>query len=181
MQIVPCNSLLRMAGTSHKSNDAGMTLLELLIAVMMLVTFTGVVIMVMEFTLGFLRDVGKASGNGVLIDHIEAQLRMDELVEVLSQPGIRKDEIKNMVAKCTDKPADEWRGMDNQLLPIPNIYPPPGYKFCLRETSQIEDNLNDLLSSGQPGIYMLQALPVGSVDPSRLPVRRLFCRPRPFC
>ena len=181
MQIVPCNSLLRMAGTSHKSNDAGMTLLELLIAVMMLVTFTGVVIMVMEFTLRFLGDSEKATGNGVLIDHIEAQLRMDELVEVLSQPGIRKDEIKNMVSKCTDNPADEWRGMDDQLLPIPKIHPPPGYKFCLRATSQIEDNLNDLLSSGQPGIYMLQALPVGPVDPSMLPVRRLFCRPRPFC
>ena len=159
-----------------------MTLLELLIALMMLVTFTSVVIMVMEFTLRFFGNAEKASGNGVLIDHAEAQLSMDELVEVLSQSGIRKDDIvENMSTNCTNNPAVEWRGKDGEVLPIPEIYPPVGYQFCLSTTSAIEDDWDALLANGKPGIYMLQALPDGPPDPSRLPVRRLFCRPRPFC
>ena len=38
----------------HRTNSKGMTLLETLIAVLMLVVFTGVVAMVMEFTFRFL-------------------------------------------------------------------------------------------------------------------------------
>lgn len=174
-------------------SQCGMTLLELLIAFMMLVTFTGVVVMVMEFTLRFLGDAEKAAGNGVLIDHMEAQLSMDELIRVLSQPGIGKDEIiENMTTancidnptlecNCTDNPTVEWRGEGGKSLPIPEIYPPVGYQFCLSTTSEIEDDWDVLLGSGSPGIYILQALPDGPPDPSRLPVRRLFCRPRPFC
>ena len=146
----------------------------------MLATFSGVVAMVMEFTLRFLGNAEKAAGNGVLIDHAEAQWSMDRLTKVLSQPGISKDEIVgNMVAKCTKNPAVEWGNVD--VLPIPKIYPPLGYQFCLGTTSVIEDDWSVLLDDGKPGIYILQALPEGSVDPSRLPVRRLFCRPRPFC
>ena len=163
-----------------QSTQLGMTFLELLIATLMLATFTGVVVMVTEFTLRFLGDAEKATGNGVLIDHAEAQLSMDQLVKVLSQPGVSKDKIVgNMVANCTKDPAVEWVSVD--ALPIPKIYPPLGYQFCLGTTSVIEDDWNILLDDGKPGIYILQALPEGSVDPSRLPVRHLFCRPRPFC
>jgi hypothetical protein len=160
-----------------------MTFWEFLLASLMLATFTGVVVMVMEFSLRFLGDSEQATGNGVMIDHAEAQLSIDELVEVLSQPGIMKDEIvNNMTANCTDNPADEWRGRDGKVFPIPEIYPPVGYQFCLSTTSIREDNWEDiLLIDGKPGIYMLQALPEGLVNPSKLPVRRLFCRPRPFC
>ena len=174
-----CNGSLRKA-CRVQSTQLGMTFLEFLIASLMLATFSGVVAMVMEFTLRFLGDAEKAAGNGILIDHAEAQLSMDRLTKVLSQPGISKDEIVgNMVAKCTKNPAVEWGNVD--VLPIPEIYPPLGYQFCLGTTSVIEDDWSVLLDDGKPGIYILQALPEGSVDPSRLPVRRLFCRPRPFC
>ena len=90
----------------RQSTQFGMTFLEVLIASLMLATFTGVVVMVMEFTLRFLGDAEKAAGNGVLIDHVEAQLSMDQLVKVLSQPGISKEEILDKrVTKCTKNPA----------------------------------------------------------------------------
>ena len=103
-----------------QSTQLGMTFLEFLIASLILATFSGVVAMVMEFTLRFLGNAEKAAGNGILIDHAEAQLSMDRLSKVLSQPGISKDEIVgNMVAKCTKNPAVEWGNLD--VLPIPEI------------------------------------------------------------
>ena len=73
-----------------------MTLLEMLLAVLMLVVFTGVVAMVMEFTFRFLGEAESGENNdlevsnGVLIDHQEIHLAMDQLVEILGQPGITK-------------------------------------------------------------------------------------------
>lgn len=180
MRIVICNASLRRVCRRRPATQLGMTFLEFLIASLMLATFTGVVVMVMEFTLRFLGDAERATGNGILIDHVEAQLSMDQLVKVLSQPGISKDEIVgNMIAKCTKDPAVEWGKVN--ILPIPEVYPPVGYQFCLGTTSVIEDDWSILLDGGKAGIYILKALPEGPVDPSRLPVRRLFCRPRPFC
>ena len=171
-----------------------MTLLELLIAVLMLMTFTGVVVMVMEFSLRFLGDIDLteeeindpgANANGVLIDHAEARYSMDKLVKVLSQPAISNTDlvtISSGVTRCSIDPALDWG------LPMSRIEPPFGYQFCLSTTTKIESNWSGLLAGGSTGIYMLQALPESPIDPlkpavtpSRLPARRLFCRPRPFC
>ena len=180
------NSWLRCS-RSVKASQGGMTLLELLIAVLMLMTFTGVVVMVMEFSLRFLGDIDlteeemndpDANANGVLIDHAEARYSMDKLVKVLSQPAISNTDLEAIssgVSRCSINPVQDWG------LPMSNIDPPFGYQFCLSPTSAIEDDWDTLLVNGKPGIYMLQALPDGPPDPSRLPVRRLFCRPRPFC
>ena len=76
-----------------------MSLLELLLAASMLAVFTGVVAMVMQFTLRF---VDKAESgqrnednvfNGVLIDHQQLHIVMDSMVEVLAQPGVSLDNI----------------------------------------------------------------------------------------
>ena len=181
------NSWLCRSSRSDKNCQGGMTLLELLIAVLMLMTFTGVVVMVMEFSLRFLGDTDlteeemndpDANANGVLIDHVEALYSMDQLAEVLSQPAISNTDlvkISSGVNRCSINPVQDWG------LPMSNIDPPFGYQFCLSPTSAIEDDWDTLLANGKPGIYMLQALPDGPPDPSRLPVRRLFWLPRPFC
>ena len=147
-----------------------MTLLELLMAVMMLLTFTSVVVMVMEFTFRFLNEAELVKGNGVLIDHAEAQYDMDQLVEMLSQPGIGAGDLRGIFTgnRCSRNPVKDWSLPSSMAA----IEPPLGYRFCLS---------NILHSSGNTDIYMLQALPEGAPDLSRLPVRRLFCRPRPFC
>lgn len=184
-----------------RMESTGMTLLETLIAVLMVVVFTGVVAMVMEFTFRFLGDAesgernAEGVSNGVLIDHQEIQIVMDQLVEVLSQPGLSKERLhgeeKDMgyaqiafdpqtspeEACPPADPVSQWG------LPMPTITLPPGYRLCLWRTNAQESSMTSLLAdeqSAKPGIYLLQALPE-RLSASTLPTRRLFCRPRPFC
>ncbi len=177
-----------------------MTLVEMLVAVLMVVVFTGVVAMVMEFTFRFLGDAESGErnefevSNGVLIDHQEIQLAMDQLVEVLAQPGLSKERLDGQEADhlqiafdldSTDPqvacpladPVAQWG------LPMPTITLPPGYRLCLWKTTALESPMASLLADAdgaKPGIYLLQALPE-RLSASTLPTRRLFCRPRPFC
>ena len=176
-----------------------MTLLEMLLAVLMLVVFTGVVAMVMEFTFRFLGETESGEkndlemSNGVLIDHQEIHLAMDRLVEILAQPGITKSrldgdepgfsqmaftlDVSPQAACIAADPASQWG------TPFPSIALPPGYRLCLWKTSVGESKIEDLIAEDEgakPGIYMLQALPE-VLSASTLPTRRLFCRPRLFC
>ena len=83
---------------------SGMTALETLLAIGMLSVFTGVVVMVMQFTFSFFKDAESGDRNefevfnGVLIDHQELHIAMDSLVELLSQPGISRDRLLGLIA-----------------------------------------------------------------------------------
>ena len=171
-------SLCPQSGIHGAAREGGMTLLETLLAMSMLVVFTGVVVMVMEFTNRFFLEA-EGNGKGVLIEHAEIQMTMDRLVEFLSQPGVTRTQIKNfsrpysasLPSTCVVSGGDialAWN------LPIPSIsLAPDGYSLCLWSTKPLEDSSN-------PGIYVLQALP-DSLSPSKLPTRRIFCRPRHLC
>ena len=181
------------------SHQQGMSLLETLVAILMLVVFTGVVAVVMEFTLRFLSaaESGEKNefdvSNGVLIDHQEIQIVMDQLVEVLAQPGISKERLAGdlegadqiafdpaidpELACVAGSPVQQWG------LPMPTVVLPAGYRLCLWTTTALESDMSSLLADAdgaQPGIYLLQALPE-RLTATTLPTRRLFCRPRPFC
>ena len=174
----------------QKSGHWGMTLLEALLAMVMLVVFTGIVALVMQFTLRFFTaaESGEQNefevSNGVLIDHQQIQMVMDDLVEVLSQPGISMEDIAfdpesvNPAVACPPaRPVAQWG------LPMPEVSLPPGYRLCIWTTTAGESSMSDLMADvdcAKPGIYLLQALPE-RLSSSRLPTRRLFCRPRPFC
>ena len=163
---------------------SGMTILELLLAIAMLVVFTGVMVMVMEFTLRFFSDAESGAqnklgtSNGVLIDHGQLHLAMDALVEVLSQPGVSLkgiafSKLDQPDQACKDDPVSQWglqMIMDKEEI---KELMPPGYRLCLLKTTKEE-------GASTPGIYLLQALPKES-SASALPTRRLFCRPRPLC
>jgi hypothetical protein len=174
-----------------------MTLLEMVVAMMMLVMFTGVVVAVLEVTSRYAGEVesGPQGSNGVLIDHQEIQIGLDQLAEVLGQPGISKDRLDGLVpgepqiafapstnpdqacAPAGSDPLQYWR------LPGPRLLFPPGYRICVWRTGLVEASTTDLLSNAsgaRAGIYVLQALPERA-DAASLPTRRLFCRPRPFC
>ena len=166
------------------SVQLGMTLLESLVAIIMLVVFTSVVALVMQFTLRFFsaaesgdRNEFKVS-NGVLIDHQQIQMAMDDLVEVLSQPGISLERLKGLercsaddppssCAACTDDFDESCRpqiafdsGSDPQLacpaarpvtqwgLPMPEVSLPPGYRLCLWKTTAVESPIANLLEDG---------------------------------
>ena len=163
---------------------SGMTVLELLLAIAMFVVFTGVVVMVMQFTLRFFSaaESGKpnklGASDGVLIDHGKLHIAMDAFVEVLSQPGVSMKGIAFSQSDqpnvaCQEDPVSKW-GLE-MLMDEKEITDllPPGYRLCLLKTTEIE-------TASSAGIYLLQALPE-QLSASGLPTRRLFCRPRPLC
>ena len=163
------------------SVQLGMTLLESLVAIIMLVVFTSVVALVMQFTLRFFSAAESGDrnefevSNGVLIDHQQIQMAMDDLVEVLSQPGISLERLKGLercsaddppssCAACTDDFDESCRpqiafdsGSDPQLacpaarpvtqwgLPMPEVSLPPGYRLCLWKTTAVESPIANLL------------------------------------
>ena len=97
------NSLFRQS-KSLKCKCSGMTALETLLAIGMLSVFTGVVVMVMQFTFSFFNEAESGDKNefevfnGVLIDHQEIHSAMDSLIELLSQPGITRDRLLGLIA-----------------------------------------------------------------------------------
>ena len=163
------------------AGQLGMTLLESLVAIIMLVVFTSVVALVMQFTLRFFSAAESGDrnefevSNGVLIDHQQIQMAMDDLVEVLSQPGISLERLKGLercsaddppssCAACTDDFDESCRpqiafdsGSDPQLacpaarpvtqwgLPMPEVSLPPGYRLCLWKTTAVESSIAKLL------------------------------------
>ena len=192
---------------SDDSSASGMSILELLLAVTILMVFTGVVVAVMEVTFRFMGeaecpvDVGGVSrcnnentedvANGVLIDRQRIEVLFDQLESVLVQPGIHLSRIDAISGALGDSPAQPactpaattsfWAATVPEL---PVLTFPRGYHICLWRTGLREASMQDLLnpgnSSATPGLYVLQALPT-QLNASTLPVRRLFCRPRTFC
>lgn len=124
----------------------GMTALETLFAIAMLSIFTGVVAMVMEFTLRFFG--GAESGeqnefgnsNGVLIDHRQLHIAMDSLVEVLSQPGISKARLNGQERCPLGEPSSNCVPCSDNA--IANCYPDPQISFDLQS-----DKPNDVCTS----------------------------------
>ena len=168
--------------SKHASpGQVGMTLLESLVAIVMLVVFTGVVTLVMQFTLRFFSAAESGDrnefevSNGVLIDHQQIQMAMDDLVEVLSQPGISLERLKGQercsaddapssCEACTDDFSENClpqiafdsasdpqracpaaRPVTQWGLPMPDVSLPPGYRLCLWTTTAVESSLTNLL------------------------------------
>ena len=137
------------------------------------------------------------NSNGLTIDHHKLYMTLDNYTDFLSQPGISISEINNIIqtnssdleSGCSYSPSIEWN-IPVTSNPIPNDNwqaSNAGYAICLKSTSLIESSLNDLISKSEgnnitanPGIYLLIALPK-ELSVNSLPVRKLFCRPAPYC
>ena len=138
-----------------------------------------------------------SNSNGLLIDHHYLFLTLEKYSDFLSQPGItltdintiRQKQIADLPKGCSLSPQVEW-DLPVDQMPISGIDWQPsnaGYAICLQSSSIIESSLSDLVSkskgnslNAQPGLYFLLALP-DEISVDRLPVRKLFCRPQPFC
>ena len=195
---------------STDASSSGMSVLELLLAVTMMMVFTGVVAAVMEVSLRFMGvaecpvDVNGVSrcndestetedvANGVVIDRLRIEALFDQMEPVLVQPGIHRSRIDSISGTLGDAPSDVctsdgstsvWTSID-KLPELPVLNFPRGYHLCLWKTATQEASMEQLLdtanSSATPGLYVLQALPT-QLNAATLPVRRLICRPRPFC
>ena len=195
---------------STDASSSGMSVLELLLAVTMMMVFTGVVAAVMEVSLRFMGeaecpvDVNGVSrcndestetedvANGVVIDRLRIEALFDQMEPVLVQPGIHRSRIDSISGTLGDAPSDVctsdgstsvWTSID-KLPELPVLNFPRGYHLCLWKTATQEASMEQLLdtanSSATPGLYVLQALPT-QLNAATLPVRRLICRPQPFC
>ena len=111
----------------------------------------------------------------MLNDHTQINNAFDSIIEILSEPGIKKDYILNL--ECTSLPSLEWNipSIDTKAIP-------ESYKICIKPTSLAESNYAQLANAeGKPGIYILFSKPENGVSVNATPVRRIFCRPKPFC
>ena len=169
----------------QKVNNKGMTLPELVLAILMLTAFTGVTVLVTEFTSRFFQPLNEEAKeefitsnkelSDILNDHSQINSAFDSIIEILSEPGIDKNFILNL--ECTSLPSLEWGipSIDTEAIP-------KSYKICIKPTSLSEGNYTELANAeGKPGIYILFSKPENSVSVNATPVRRIFCRPKPFC
>tara|TARA_B100001769_G_scaffold191897_1_gene152606 strand:- start:186 stop:710 length:525 start_codon:yes stop_codon:yes gene_type:complete len=168
-----------------KVNNKGMSLPELVLAILMLTAFTAVTVMVTEFTSRFFQPLNEEakeeyiSSNKDLSDmlnhHSQINNAFDSIIEILSEPGINKNFILDL--KCTALPSLEWGipSIDTKAIP-------KSYKICIKPTILSESNYSQLANAeGKPGIYILYSKPENGVSVNATPVRRIFCRPKPFC
>ena len=165
-------------------ND-GMTLPELILAVLMLTAFTGITVMVTAYTSRFFQPLNEEAKeeyissnkelSDKLNDHNQINKALDSVIEILSEPGIDRSFILNL--KCTSLPSLEWNipSIDTEAIP-------KSYKICIKPTTLSESNYTQLANAeGKPGIYILYSKPENGVSVNATPVRRIFCRPKPFC
>ena len=168
-----------------KTLNEGMTLPELVLAIFMLIAFTGFTVMIVSYTARFFQPLNEEakeeyiSSNKELRDMLNDQTQInnafDSIIEILSEPGIKKDFILNL--ECTSLPSLEWDipSIDTKAIP-------KSYKICLKSTSLSESSYSRLSSGeGKPGIYILYSKPDNGVSVNAIPIRRIFCRPKPFC
>ena len=180
-------------------DQRGMSLVEIVISITLLSIFitaySGFVQMSSRFTNKENKDLNNS--NGLLIDHHYLFITLEKYSNFLSQPGITLTDINNIKQKqtgdlppgCSFSPQVEWE-LPIEQKPITGVNWQPsnaGYAICLKSSSIIESSLSDLVSkskgnnvNAQPGLYFLLALP-NEVSVDALPVRKLFCRPHPFC
>ena len=170
---------------NFKNHNEGMTLPELVLAVFMLIAFSGFAVVIVSYTSRFFQPLNEEakevyiSSNkdlkDMLNDHTQINNSFDKIIEIFSEPGIKKNFILDR--KCTDRPSEEWNipSIDTKAIP-------ESYKICIKSTSLSESSYSDLLNGeGKPGIYILYSKPDGGVSVNATPVRRIFCRPKPYC
>ena len=170
---------------NKKKYNKGMTLPELVLAIFMLIAFTGFSLMIVQYTSRFFQPLNEEakeeyiSSNkelqDMLNDHTQLNNAFDSIIEIFSEQGINKDFILSL--ECTSLPSLEWNipSIDTKAIP-------KSYKICIKSTSLSESSYPGLLSGeGKPGIYILYSKPDNGISVGATPTRRIFCRPKPFC
>ena len=169
----------------ERIENKGMTLPELILAVLMLTAFTGITVMVTAYISRFFQPLNEEAKeeyissnkelNDKLNDHNKINRALDSIIEILSEPGIKKSFILDL--KCTSLPSLDWN-----IPSIDSAAIPKSYKICVKPTSLSESNYSQLANAeGKPGIYILYSKPENGVSVNSTPIRRIFCRPKPFC
>ena len=172
----------------YKKNE-GMTLVEVVFVQAVFIGFLAVFLATFGFVQKFMKGSEELnlSTMGLLIDHQYLYREMDYISNIISQPAYSESDLDKMIKNCTPNPTIDW-DLPGRKISIPN-----GYTICLKKTRLFEpkDNydsngdilktsMKKLLEGEKPGIYVLLSLPE-NISSVSIPVRRLFCRPLPFC
>jgi len=185
----------KMRYSNAASKQTGVSVVELVVAVALFATFMGVFVAVTEVMGRYSIDGGQhAEGEparSLLLDQHYLQQAMDDLVELLSQPALSSSSIQQIVSpspgsagvgNCSSDPINDW-GLPGSSLRERHPQLPVEYQFCIYSTSLVEASESDLLADApqaKPGIYVITAIPE-QVSINAQPMRRIFCRPKPFC
>ncbi len=182
-----------------KKDEYGMSLIEVVISITLLSIFftiyTGFVSVSSRFNSKEISDLNNS--NGLTIDNHYLSLSLDRYASFLSQPGvtladintIKQAQIGNLPMGCTLSPNIDWQIPISQKPIIGVEWQPSNanYAICLKSSSLVESQLTDLVSlskgnsiEAKPGIYFLLALPK-EISINSLPMRKIFCRPLPYC
>ncbi len=200
--------MIRRRRLTSKSSS-GMSLLEMIVAILMLILFTSVVVSVIELTARFLgkletgqevnQQVQDEVSKGVLIDLQEIQVVFDQIVEVLAQPGISKERLlgsnnqqriafalgENPVNVCT-VPLQRRGTLDLNAawnLEGPRLRFadfPAGYSVCLWQTGLEEASIKELATDAWPDNNKKAGIYVLQALPEKVDAATLPTR-RLFC
>tara|TARA_B100000886_G_C20426200_1_gene494151 strand:+ start:5630 stop:6145 length:516 start_codon:yes stop_codon:yes gene_type:complete len=171
---------MRYKNFKTKRNLKGLTSLDFFVSLSIFTVFISVFLAVAQIIIKFSSDYqGNIQGSpGTAADQHKIFVGFERLINVLSQPGFARKNIisitNNKSIKCTVDPSLYWG------IPGEKIIFPTGYKICLSATPSAEANLNDLIGGSKAGIYVLHAIPE-QTNSRYLPLRKIFCRPKPYC
>lgn len=171
-----------VSGNKWNPKAAGMTLIEVLIAVLLFAVFSGIFLTVTELMTSVMAAYeapeGAAECSGFGEDRACIELYFDELVKILESsafPG--KVSSLNCAADPIDLLAEDL--VPKEVTHLRGYAWPANYEVCLNVYPGLIENVNAL----QPGLYLLQAQPVEDTpkESALKPVQRIFCRPSYLC
>ena len=159
----------------------GMTLPEVSLSLMVMVIFMAI----FAVSTKYIQENLKASNSldsqkkSWVSNKNKIYQKMGKWSEIISQPSYSKEEILKLTCrypKNNNKSIWNLPGESDSDLPLE-------YKYCVKPSSLIESDMEDLISGtegAKPGIYFLYAIP-DKITPTSLPLRRILCRPITYC
>ena len=169
-------SPLRSTSAKRKCHEGGMTLLEVLIAILLFAVFSGTFLVVTEMIAQlFPRDKAPLADNSCNGPSLEAaciNLTFDAIVPALELYDPLDTDISAEYASINQM---DFAGIADSGLAWPDSYRLEIIQYpYLRQSAASEQ------SPSKPGLYLLQATPT---NPAfwRKPIQRVFCRPYHVC
>lgn len=189
-----CPLAFAMSRVDCAIRSPGMSLVELLIAILLFAVFSGIFVVVTEYTISLsLSDQPSKVGAecmGAGEDRACIELYFDTLVQSLESSAYPAASGSDFYAAARGiEGKSQCAGTPEALFPDllaaekPDLTWPIDYTICIYayESPLIQEKLD--ATPQRPGLYLLQAQPSEAlrIVATRKPVQRLFCRPRYLC
>jgi prepilin-type N-terminal cleavage/methylation domain-containing protein len=156
--------------------SSGMTLLEVLIAVLLFAVFSGTFLMVTEMISQLLpadqAPAGERSCNGPALEESCVNIAFDAMVPYLEKSDPAQVNIGGDYASPNQL---VFAGINDLQLAWPDAY-----RLEIRQWNYLPQTAATDAQASRPGLYLLQATPVSPAF-WRKPIQRLFCRPYHRC